>query len=248
MSAHPTTSNGPAPQRRTAVSRGLIKIVLITFIVVVLGFVLVRRIAGIAPESAAEARAKKEEQERAAKEAGNPFAVQRLIADQLRDRLARNDDEAPPRSQAPAQPPAAEASNPTPTRTEADAKRIEDHRNTTAVAQQEDLSGIEIGFWEAQDQDEPPGSPHLQPPTLIAHSAMLQRSLPPPALTPAALHPRLLPGHSQAASRPTRLAKSWGRRPIRPDQAVVQATSSRHCSRRQLHLPTTYGRVGSFPQ
>ncbi|WP_162176105.1 TrbI/VirB10 family protein [Achromobacter xylosoxidans] len=161
MSAHPTTSNGPAPQRRTAVSRGLIKIVLITFIVVVLGFVLVRRIAGIAPESAAEARAKKEEQERAAKEAGNPFAVQRLIADQLRDRLARNDDEAPPRSQAPAQPPAAEASNPTPTRTEADAKRIEDHRNTTAVAQQEDLSGIEIGFWEAQDQDEPPGSPPL---------------------------------------------------------------------------------------
>ncbi|MPS81832.1 MAG: TrbI/VirB10 family protein [Achromobacter sp.] len=152
MSAPPTTSSGPAPQRRTAVSRGLIKIVLITFIVVVLGFVVVRRLAGIAPESAAEARAKKEEQERAAKEAGNPFAVQRLIADQLRDRLARNDDEPPARATAPTQEPAAEPTKPT--RTETDAKRIEEHRNTATVSQHEDLSGVEIGFWEAQDQDE----------------------------------------------------------------------------------------------
>lgn len=165
MSAPATTSSGPAPQRRTAVSRGLIKIVLVTFIVVVLGFVVVRRLAGVAPESAADARAKKEEQERAAKEAGNPFAVQRLIADQLRDRLARNDDQAPPRATAPAQEPTAEPAKPT--RTETDAKRIEEHRHAETVSQREDLSGVEIGFWEAQDQDDSqngtPGMPQRAP-------------------------------------------------------------------------------------
>lgn len=155
MSAVTNSPAGASPQRRTAVSRGLVKIVLITFIAVVLGFVVIRRIAGVAPESAAEARAKKEEQDRAAKEAGNPFAVQRLIADQLRDRLARNEEEtvhAPAKD--PSQP--AEPAAPSqPTRTEADAKRIEEHRGNTRLAQQEDLSGIEIGFWESQEQDEP---------------------------------------------------------------------------------------------
>ncbi|WP_454696722.1 TrbI/VirB10 family protein [Achromobacter aegrifaciens] len=174
MTAVPTTPPGPSPQRRTAVSRGLIKIVLITFIVVVLGFVVVRRLAGVAPESAADARAKKEEQERAAKEAGNPFAVQRLIADQLRDRLARNDEET---SRAPAQAPAqsVEPAAPSkPTRIETDAKRIEDLRSNARPAQQEDLSGIEIGFWESQDQDEPStGSPGaLQRPVATPESAL----------------------------------------------------------------------------
>ncbi|CAB3936277.1 MULTISPECIES: TrbI/VirB10 family protein [Achromobacter] len=153
MSAAPSPSSSPSPQRRTAVSRGLIKIVLITFIAVVLGFVLVRRLAGIAPESAAEARARKEEQERAAKEAGNPFAVQRLIADQLRDRLSRNEEAAPKPSNALQI--ADQAPTTEPTRTEADARRIEDHRNTVTIAQQEDLSAVEIGFWESQDADEP---------------------------------------------------------------------------------------------
>ena len=75
MSAVTNSPAGASPQRRTAVSRGLVKIVLITFIAVVLGFVVIRRIAGVAPESAAEARAKKEEQDRAAKEAGNPLSL-----------------------------------------------------------------------------------------------------------------------------------------------------------------------------